>query len=128
MEVISIESKAFSELVERLKRIEGFIERTSVVIKSIDEELEMTTLDVMQTLNVSKSTLYRWRKNQMIQFRFTESGSVRYSYRSLYNSIKGNYLRISGLSAEEALVSLNNYKDNIILSCCSSKLQPKKEE
>lgn len=127
MEVISIESKAFNELVERIKRIEGFVERTSTVIKSIDEELEMTTQDVMQTLNVSKSTLYRWRKSQMIQFRFTESGSVRYSYRSLYNSIKSNYLRVSGLSIEEALINMNNYKDNIILSCCSSKLQPKEE-
>lgn len=127
MDVIAMESEAFNELIKRIKRIESFIERSSAVLQSIDEELEMTTFDVMQTLNVSKSTLYRWRKKQMIQYRFTESGDVRYSYKSLYNSIRGNYLRITGLTIEECLTNMNNYKDNIILCCCSNKLQPKEE-
>ena len=105
-----MESEAFNELIKRIKRIESFIERSSAVLQSIDEELEMTTFDVMQTLNVSKSTLYRWRKKQMIQYRFTESVDVRYSYKSLYNSVKGNYLRITGLTIEECLTNMNNYQ------------------
>ncbi|MBR8766602.1 helix-turn-helix domain-containing protein [Porphyromonas levii] len=121
MEVIGFESNAFHDLLERIKRIEGFVERSSSLLQEIDEELEMTSKDVMNVLNISKSTLYRWRKSQMIPFRFTGNGDVRYPYKSVCNAIKSNRLTVVGLTSDDALRELNKYKDNIILSCCSTK-------
>ena len=66
MEIIAVESQAYQELIDRLNRIEQYVERTSHLIQDIDDELEMTTKDLIGTLNVSESTLYRWRKPEAI--------------------------------------------------------------
>ena len=58
MEIIAVESQAYQELIDRLNRIEQYVERTSRLIQDIDDELEMTTKDLIGTLNVSESTLY----------------------------------------------------------------------
>lgn len=52
MEIIAIESRAYHELIDRLNRIEQYVERTSHLIQDIDDELEMTTKDLIGTLNV----------------------------------------------------------------------------
>lgn len=118
MEILTIESKAFEHLIGRLERIERFIERTSILMQDIDSELEMSTRDLMETLNVSESTLYRWRKKNLVRYRFLETREVRYHFKSLYIAFKCNRLRVSGISNEEALALLNEYKDKLILSSC----------
>lgn len=72
MEIIAVESQAYQELIDKLNRIEQYVERTSRLIQDIDDELEMTTKDLIGTLNVSESTLYRWRKKQLVRYRYTE--------------------------------------------------------
>ena len=62
MEIIAVESQAYHELMDRLQRIEQYIDRTSHLLQDIDDELEMSTKDLIETLSVSESTLYRWRK------------------------------------------------------------------
>ena len=57
MEIITVESLAYQELIDRLNRIEQYVERTSHLIQDIDDELEITTKDLIGTLNVSESTL-----------------------------------------------------------------------
>ena len=69
MEIITVESLAYQELIDRLNRIEQYVERTSHLIQDIDDELEMTTKDLIETLNVSESTLSRWRKKQLLRYR-----------------------------------------------------------
>ncbi|WP_373759802.1 DNA-binding protein [Bacteroides heparinolyticus] len=118
MEIIAIESQAYQELVDRLNRIEQYVARTSHLIQDIDDELEMTTKDLIETLNVSESTLYRWRKKQLVRYRYTESGDVRYFFKSLAIATKCNKLRISGMRSDEVLGRLNRFKDNLIMSSC----------
>ena len=67
MEIIAVESQAYQELIDRLNRIEQYVERTSHLLHDIDDELEMTTKDLLETLNVSESTLYRWRCTLLLQ-------------------------------------------------------------
>ena len=78
----------------------------------------MTTKDLVDTLNVSESTLYRWRKKQLVRYRYTESGDVRYFFKSLVIATKCNRLRISGMRSDEVLGRLNRFKDNLIMSSC----------
>ena len=47
MEIIAVESQAYQELMDRLNRIELYVERTSHLIQDIDDELEMTTKDLI---------------------------------------------------------------------------------
>lgn len=113
-----MESQAYQELIDRLNRIEQYVARTSHLIQDIDDELEMTTKDLVDTLNVSESTLYRWRKKQLVRYRYTESGDVRYFFKSLVIATKCNKLRISGMRSDEVLGRLNRFKDNLIMSSC----------
>jgi len=78
MEIIAVESQAYQELIDKLNRIEQYVERTSRLIHDIDDELEMTTKDLIGTLNISESTLYRWRKKQLVRYRYTEGGATRF--------------------------------------------------
>ena len=118
MEIITVESLAYQELIDRLNRIEQYVERTSHLIQDIDDELEMTTKDLIETLNVSESTLYRWRKKQLLRYRYTESGDVRYFFKSIIIAAKCNRLRVSGMRNDEILGRLNRFKDNLIMSSC----------
>ncbi|EGV29750.1 hypothetical protein HMPREF9431_01862 [Segatella oulorum F0390] len=118
MEIITVESLAYQELIDRLNRIEQYVERTSHLIQNIDDELEMTTKDLIETLNVSESTLYRWRKKQLLRYRYTESGDVRYFFKSIIIAVKCNRLRVSGMRNDVVLGRLNRFKDNLIMSSC----------
>lgn len=118
MEIITVESLAYQELLDRLNRIEQYVERTSHLIQDIDDELEMTTKDLIETLNVSESTLYRWRKKQLLRYRYTESGDVRYFFKSIIIAVKCNRLRVSGMRNDVVLGRLNRFKDNLIMSSC----------
>ena len=118
MEIITVESLAYQELIDRLNRIEQYVERTSNLIQDIDDELEMTTKDLIETLNVSESTLYRWRKKQLLRYRYTESGDVRYFFKSIIIAVKCNQLRVSGMRNDVVLGRLNRFKDNLIMSSC----------
>ena len=103
MEIIAVESQAYQELIDKLNRIEQYVERTSRLIQDIDDELEMTTKDLIGTLNVSEPTLYRWRKKQLVRYRYTEGGDVRYFFKSIVIATKCNQLRVSGMRNDEVL-------------------------
>lgn len=118
MEIIAVESQAYQELMDRLQRIEQYIDRTSHLLQDIDDELEMSTKDLIETLSVSESTLYRWRKKQLIRYRYTESRDVRYFFKSIVIAVKCNRFRISGMRSDEVLGRLNRFKDNLIMSSC----------
>lgn len=118
MEIIALESQAYQEMIERLNRIEQYVVQTSLLLQDIDDELEMSTKDLIETLGISESTLYRWRKKQLVRYRYTESGDVRYFYKSLVISVRCNRLRISGMRNDEVLGRLNRFKDNLIVSSC----------
>ena len=118
MEIIAVESQAYHELMDRLQRIEQYIDRTSHLLQDIDDELEMSTKDLIEALSVSESTLYRWRKKQLIRYRYTESRDVRYFFKSIVIAVKCNRLRISGMRSDEVLGRLNRFTDNLIMSSC----------
>ncbi len=120
-----MESQAYQELVDRLNRIEHYVERTSHLLQDIDDELEMSTKDLTETLSVSESTLYRWRKRQLIRYRYTESGDIRYFFKSILIAAQCNRLRVSGMRNEDILGRLQRFKDNLIVSSC---INPKKSQ
>ena len=125
MEIIAVESQAYQDLIDRLNRIEQYVERTSRLIQDIDDELEITTKDLIGTLNVSESTLYRWRKKQLVRYRYTKGGDVRYFFKSIVIATKCNQLRVSGMRNDEVLGRFNRFKDNLIMSSC---LNPKNRQ
>ena len=121
MEVISMESSVYQDLIDRLNRIEQYVERTTHLLQDIDDELEMSTKDLIDTLDISESTLYRWRKKNIVRFRYTEKWRCSFNfYKSLLICARCNRLRISGMRNDELLDRLLRYKDKLILRNCLS--------
>ena len=120
MEVITIDSSAYQKLIEQLNRIESYVERTTELYRDIDDSLEISTKDLMNIFNISESTLYRWRKSGFISFRYTDTGGVSFLYSTLIMSIKCFRIKIPGMTKEDALRRLSNYKDNILLNNCTN--------
>lgn len=116
MEVITIDSVAFQQLKEQLNRIESYVERTIELHKDIDDALEMGSKDVMETLAISESTLYRWRKKGLVRYHYAHSGDIRYSYKSLFMAIKCFQIRVPAMPKEEAVRRLMEYKENIVIN------------
>ena len=121
MEVITMDSIAFHNLKEQLNRIESYIERTTELYKDIDDALEMSSKDVMETLGISESTLYRWRKKGIVRYHYAHSGDVRYLYSSLLMAVKCYQIKIPAMPKDEAIRRLMEYKNNIIINSYMTK-------
>lgn len=116
MDVITIESEAYQKLITQLNRIEGYIERTTGLYADIEDNLELTTKELVRILGVSLSTLYRWRQSGMVRHRFLKNGEVRYPYNALFLAVKHAHLSVPGLGKEEVMKRLNEFKDSLIIN------------
>ena len=116
-----MDSIAFHNLKEQLNRIESYIERTTELYKDIDDALEMSSKDVMETLGISESTLYRWRKKGIVRYHYAHSGDVRYLYSSLFMAVKCYQIKIPAMPKDEAIRRLMEYKNNIIINSYMTK-------
>lgn len=114
MQVITIESKAFQVLMKKIKDIEQYVRRTSDLFSELEETLELTSREVMDTLGISKSTLYRWRESHTVPFRYDERGNALYPYKDLVIAVKNGSLTMQNANKAEILAKLSDFKEKII--------------
>ena len=114
MQVITLESEAFQILIKKIKDIEQYVRRTSDLFSELEETLELTSREVMDTLGVSKSTLYRWRESHTIPFRYDERGNALYPYKDLIIAIKNGSLTMQNANKSQILAKLSDFKEEII--------------
>lgn len=114
MQVITLESEAFQVLMKKIKDIEQYVRRTSDLFSELEETLELTSREVMDTLGISKSTLYRWRDSHTIPFRYDERGNALYSYKDLVIAVKSGSLTMQNANKSQILAKLSDFKEAII--------------
>lgn len=80
----------------------------------IDEnDAELGTRDVLRILEISNSTLSRWRSLGVVQFRYLSSNHVAYLYSRLYDAVKSGKATCKGFSKVKALQRLDDYMSNL---------------
>lgn len=114
--VITFESEAFKTISERIEVIERYVKRTAELFTNLDETLELTSREIMDTFGVSKMTLYRWRNDGSIPYRLDDRGRAFYSYRDVFLAIKNDTLNIQSSNKAVSLAKLAAFKDKIIKS------------
>ncbi len=114
MDTIKIESEAYRKLLSKLEGIEQHIKRTSNLFSEIDDILEMTTREVIETLGTSESTVYRWRQDRLVPYRYDESGNVRFLFKDLYLAIKCSRISLQGTNKKDLLIKLTEFKDDFV--------------
>lgn len=80
-----------------------------------DEVIELGTKDVLRILQISPSTLTRWRSRRVVKFRYLSSNHVAYLFSALYDAIKTGKATCKGLSKVHALQRLDHYRHNLSL-------------
>ena len=68
-----------------------------------DEVIELGTKDVLRILQISPSTLTRWRSRRVVKFRYLSSNHVAYLFSALYDASKTGKATCKGLSKVHAL-------------------------
>lgn len=114
MEVITVDSEVYQLFKERLDRIEKYIERAANMENSIGKALLMTTRDVMETLQVSQSTLFRWRRDGKIQTIVMPSGELRFKFEEIYTALRCCQIRVHGCSKETTIKRMDEFKNTTI--------------
>lgn len=125
MEVIVIESEIFQQILQRLENIESHVLRSNDIFKQAGEAgIEMSSREMMETLKVSESTLYRWRQDKLIPFRYTESGSIRFPYDAVYQGVYAGRITVRSVEKKILLAALTAFKDQLIKNSISANFKP----
>ncbi|MDO5523624.1 MAG: helix-turn-helix domain-containing protein [Bacteroidia bacterium] len=123
MKVIVIESDAYQEIMRRLDNIENHVLRSNDIYKQVNEGgIEMTSRELMETLKVSESTLYRWRQDRLIPFRYTDTGSIRFPFEAVYRAVYTGNVTVRSVEKEELLAGLTQFKDLLIKKSIAAKI------
>ena len=103
MDVITIESKAYKEIIKKLDKIARFVKVYSDDDEWVDEH------EICLYLDISKRTLQRLRKKQMLNFSMT-TGKPRYTISEVRRMLKEGLIR-SNPDNLQALIE--NYNKNV---------------
>lgn len=101
-------------LKESMDRITSFILQLKHDYAVLEENIELSTSDVLRLLGISKASLARWREANSVPYRYVSCNHVVYPFKGLYIAIKTGRASFKGFRRLEALQRLNAYKDGVL--------------
>lgn len=101
-------------LKESMDRITSFILELKHDYAVLEENIELSTSDVLRLLGISKASLARWREGNSVPYRYVSCNHVVYPFKGLYIAIKTGRASFKGFRRLEALQRLNAYKDGVL--------------
>ena len=101
-------------LKESMDRITSFILELKHDYAVLEENIELSTSDVLRLLGISKASLARWREANSVPYRYVSCNHVVYPFKGLYIAIKTGRASFKGFRRLEALQCLNAYKDGVL--------------
>lgn len=108
-----------------LSEVHGFMKDLKRDYKPIDESISLDSSMVGMLLNISQTTLYRWRARNEIPYTVLSSGACSYRFDEVYLAVKCGKLRARNFDRIEALRTLTVYRDGVIRG---SGFQPAEDE
>jgi hypothetical protein len=104
MEVLTIESQAYRELVDKVNAIFDYIHYQKADNRSINDEVTLDSAEVCEYLNISKKTLQRLRTAKEISYSVVH-GKYYYSFGDIKRMLQKGVIR----SKNEYLENLANH-------------------
>lgn len=101
-------------LKESMDRITSFILELKHDYAVLEENIELSTSDVLRLLGISRASLARWREANSVPYRYVSCNHVVYPFKGLYIAIKTGRASFKGFRRLEALQRLNAYKDGVL--------------
>lgn len=73
------------------------------------QPFEFTNSELIEVLGVSKSTLYRFRREEKLKYK-KQGNQISYDYKDLMDAIQDGRIKIKGLTKLSAMEKITNYK------------------
>ena len=108
MEVITIESKAFKQLMEKLEALSEYVRSIERPVENVDEEW-VSSQEVCQFLKISERTLQRLRTNGKITYSCMR-GKYYYQISHLKRLLKENVIKSTGERLNDLVEHSNRSK------------------
>lgn len=80
----------------------------------LEDKIELSTMDILRLLGISKASLARWRDANLVPYRYISSNHIVYPFKGLYLAVKTGRATFKGFRRLEALQRLNAYKDGLL--------------
>lgn len=112
MEIITMESSAYRELVDKIERIAVYV-RKSEEAKSDTPDVWLDNREVMSLLGISKRTLQRMRENKQIGYAIF-SGTCRYHFSEVERLVSDSTFNFNARTLDE-------FKQNYRIRTASTK-------
>ena len=97
-----------------LTEVYSFMKDLKRDYKSIDESISLDSSMVAMLLNISQTTLYRWRARNEIPYTILSSGACSYRFDEVFLTVKCGRLKARNFDRIEALRTLTVYRDGVI--------------
>ena len=99
---------------EVLRDVASFIYELKNDYEVLEEKIELSTIDILRLLGISKASLARWRDANLVPYRYISSNHIVYPFKGLYLAVKTGRATFKGFRRLEALQRLNAYKDGLL--------------
>lgn len=99
---------------EELRDVASFIHELKNDYEVLEDKIELSTIDVLRLLGISKASLARWRDANLVPYRYISSNHIVYPFKGLYLAVKTGRTTFKGFRRLEALQRLNAYKDGLL--------------
>lgn len=73
------------------------------------QPFEFSNAELIEVLGVSKSTLYRFRREEKLKYR-KQGNQISYDYKDLIEALQDGRIKIKGLTKLSAMEKITNYK------------------
>ena len=110
----TIEIKSLEDLSPILSRIEYLLENIACYFSLVGENISISNKEVIETLFVSESTLYRLRQCGGIHYTF-QKGEIVYKFDDIQKVINSKILKSKKLSTQEMLENIYQFREKTIL-------------
>ncbi len=98
---------------EELRDVASFIHELKNDYEVLEDKIELSTIDILRLLGISKASLARWRDANLVPYRYISSNHIVYPFKGLYLAVKTGRATFKGFRRLEALQRLNAYKDGL---------------
>lgn len=116
-----IEINSLKELIPILSRIGNVLEFIEHFFCLIDDNITISNKEVIETLCVSASTLYRLRKDGSLPFVYLK-GEITYKFEEILKVIERKTSKSRKLSTQEMLTQLYSLREKNILELTKNKI------
>ncbi len=99
---------------EELHDVASFIYELKNDYEVLEDKIELSTMDILRLLGISKASLARWRDANLVPYRYISSNHIVYPFKGIYLAVKTGRATFKGFRRLEALQRLNAYKDGLL--------------